>query len=312
MAAAKLDAFLVPRADEHQGEYVPASAAGSMADRLLRLGRACAVIAQEDGALFVDGRYTVQARAEVDAGADRGAERAARPSSATGWPSMPRARRRSGSIRGCTRWPRSERLDGGAGAARHQAEADRPATSSTACGAARGPRRRTNPVALHPLKFAGPLGAGQDRGHPEAPEGRRAGRGGADAVRRDRLDCSTSAAPTSRIPGRARVCDRAGSQESPSCSSRPRRSTPAVRNASRGVRQDQRTGRRWPTRLKALRKAGKRVRLDPDAAAYWFARALGPQEHRARHRSSIATEGDQERGRDQGRARRAPARRRSP
>ena len=27
MAAAKLDAYLVPRADEHQGEYVPASAA---------------------------------------------------------------------------------------------------------------------------------------------------------------------------------------------------------------------------------------------------------------------------------------------
>ncbi|MBJ3762782.1 aminopeptidase P family protein [Maribius pontilimi] len=66
LAARGLDAFLVPRADAHQGEYV--------ADRDARLawltafsGSAgiCAVSAAGT-ALFVDGRYTLQARAQVD------------------------------------------------------------------------------------------------------------------------------------------------------------------------------------------------------------------------------------------------------
>ncbi|MCL4766955.1 MAG: M24 family metallopeptidase [Hyphomicrobiaceae bacterium] len=63
-----VDAVLVPRADEHQGEYVPASA-----DRLKWLtgfsgSAGTAVVARRAAALFVDGRYTVQARAQVDAG----------------------------------------------------------------------------------------------------------------------------------------------------------------------------------------------------------------------------------------------------
>src|SRR6476660_598392 len=66
MAAAKLDAYLVPRADEHQGEYVPACA-----ERLKWLtgfsgSAGLAIVAKKTAAVFVDGRYTVQARAEVD------------------------------------------------------------------------------------------------------------------------------------------------------------------------------------------------------------------------------------------------------
>src|SRR5579859_6556337 len=62
-----LDGFIVPRADEHQGEYVPASAA-----RLAFLtgftGSAGAAVALQDrAAVFVDGRYTIQVAAEVDA-----------------------------------------------------------------------------------------------------------------------------------------------------------------------------------------------------------------------------------------------------
>lgn len=66
MAAHKLDGYVVPRADEHQGEYVPASA-----DRLRWLtgftGSAgtCVVLAKR-AALFVDGRYTVQAAEQAD------------------------------------------------------------------------------------------------------------------------------------------------------------------------------------------------------------------------------------------------------
>jgi len=61
----RVDAVLVPRADEHQGEYVPDSA-----ERLRWLtgfsgSAGTAVIARRHAALFVDGRYTVQARAQV-------------------------------------------------------------------------------------------------------------------------------------------------------------------------------------------------------------------------------------------------------
>jgi Xaa-Pro aminopeptidase len=63
----KLDAFLVPRADEHQGEYVPPSA-----ERLKWLtgfsgSAGLAAIGRKHAALFVDGRYTTQSRVETDA-----------------------------------------------------------------------------------------------------------------------------------------------------------------------------------------------------------------------------------------------------
>ena len=66
IASAKLDGFLVPRADEHQGEYVPACA-----ERLSWLtgftgSAGLAVVLAKSAALFVDGRYTVQAPAQVD------------------------------------------------------------------------------------------------------------------------------------------------------------------------------------------------------------------------------------------------------
>jgi Xaa-Pro aminopeptidase len=66
MAKAGLDAVLVPRADEHQGEYVPPSA-----ERLKWLtgfsgSAGLAVVGSTAAALFVDGRYVVQAPAQVD------------------------------------------------------------------------------------------------------------------------------------------------------------------------------------------------------------------------------------------------------
>ena len=61
-----LDGFLVPRADEHQGEYV---AAGSERLRWLTgfAGSAgVALILRERAHIFVDGRYTLQVRDQVD------------------------------------------------------------------------------------------------------------------------------------------------------------------------------------------------------------------------------------------------------
>src|SRR6476660_770867 len=67
MAKTGLDAVLVPRADEHQGEYVPPSA-----ERLKWLtgfsgSAGLAVVARSAAALFVDGRYVTQAPTQVDA-----------------------------------------------------------------------------------------------------------------------------------------------------------------------------------------------------------------------------------------------------
>ena len=67
MAKQGLDAFLVPHEDEHQNEYLPAAN-----DRLAWLtgftGSAGAGVVMKDrAAVFADGRYTVQVRAQVDA-----------------------------------------------------------------------------------------------------------------------------------------------------------------------------------------------------------------------------------------------------
>jgi Xaa-Pro aminopeptidase len=66
MAKARLDALLVPRSDEHQGEYVAPSA-----ERLKWLtgfsgSAGFAAIGKTSAALFVDGRYVVQAPQQVD------------------------------------------------------------------------------------------------------------------------------------------------------------------------------------------------------------------------------------------------------
>lgn len=68
MRKAKIDAFLVPRGDEHRGEYVAASS-----ERLKWLtafsgSAGLAVVAMRKAALFVDGRYTAQAPRQTDTG----------------------------------------------------------------------------------------------------------------------------------------------------------------------------------------------------------------------------------------------------
>jgi Xaa-Pro aminopeptidase len=61
-----LDGFIVPRADEHQGEYVP-RAARRLAWLTGFTGSAgWAVVLAEKAAIFVDGRYTLQVRDQVD------------------------------------------------------------------------------------------------------------------------------------------------------------------------------------------------------------------------------------------------------
>jgi Xaa-Pro aminopeptidase len=64
----RLDGFLVPRADEYQGEYV-----APYAERLLWLtgfsgSAGLAIVLKRKAALFVDGRYALQAPEQVDTG----------------------------------------------------------------------------------------------------------------------------------------------------------------------------------------------------------------------------------------------------
>jgi len=67
LAKQGLAGFIVPRADEHQNEYVPANA-----ERLRWLtgfagSAGLAVVLKDTAALFVDGRYTQQVKTEADA-----------------------------------------------------------------------------------------------------------------------------------------------------------------------------------------------------------------------------------------------------
>ncbi|HEX2255201.1 MAG TPA: aminopeptidase P family protein [Afifellaceae bacterium] len=69
LARRGLDGFIVPRADEHQGEYVPAAA-----ERLAWLtgftgSAGTAVVLADRAAIFVDGRYTLQVQSQVDTNA---------------------------------------------------------------------------------------------------------------------------------------------------------------------------------------------------------------------------------------------------
>ena len=68
MAGMGLDGFLVPRADEHLGEYVP-----PCAERLAWLtgftgSAGLAVVLRDRAAVFTDGRYTLQLASQADAG----------------------------------------------------------------------------------------------------------------------------------------------------------------------------------------------------------------------------------------------------
>src|SRR5262245_51328472 len=66
LAAKNLDGFIVPRSDEHQGEYV-----AERSERLKWLtgftgSAGVAIVLGARAVLFVDGRYTLQARQQVD------------------------------------------------------------------------------------------------------------------------------------------------------------------------------------------------------------------------------------------------------
>ncbi|RST86433.1 aminopeptidase P family protein [Aquibium carbonis] len=66
LAGQGLDGFLVPRADEHQGEYVPARAERLQWITGFTGSAGVALILADRAHLFVDGRYTLQAAQQAD------------------------------------------------------------------------------------------------------------------------------------------------------------------------------------------------------------------------------------------------------
>lgn len=66
LAANGLDGFLVPRADEHQGEYVPARAARLKWLTGFSGSAGVALVLADRAVIFIDGRYTLQVRKETD------------------------------------------------------------------------------------------------------------------------------------------------------------------------------------------------------------------------------------------------------
>ena len=61
-----LDGFLIPRADAHQGEYVPPHDCRLQWLTGFTGSAGLAAVLGEDAAIFVDGRYTIQVREQVD------------------------------------------------------------------------------------------------------------------------------------------------------------------------------------------------------------------------------------------------------
>ena len=66
MSGANVDAYIVPHADEHQGEYVAAYAARLEWLTGFSGSAGLAIITKDAATVFIDGRYTLQVRDQVD------------------------------------------------------------------------------------------------------------------------------------------------------------------------------------------------------------------------------------------------------
>ncbi len=67
MEKSNLDAFIIPRADEYLGEYVPAHNERMLWASGFTGSAGMIIVLKDSAAIFVDGRYTVQVRQQVDA-----------------------------------------------------------------------------------------------------------------------------------------------------------------------------------------------------------------------------------------------------
>ncbi len=271
MSKAKLDAFLVPRADEFQGEYVPPSA-----ERLKWLtgfsgSAGCAAIAKRTAALFVDGRYTVQVKAETDT--DLFDYPGFAQKHLAGWLMETLSK---GAVIGFDPWLHTcgeiERLQV---AVKPKGMRLKPVPRNLVdrvWGKER-PKLPSGPVRLHPVKFAGKSAGDKIAGLQKHLKDEKQ-----DAVV---LTLSDSVAWAFNIRG----ADVAHNPVALAFAIVPVQGKPEIFIAPARFSKEDRSDigaiarlsdpERLKGRIHALKKAGKRVRLDPEKAAYWFLRALG-------------------------------------
>jgi Xaa-Pro aminopeptidase len=271
MARAHVDAYLVPRADEHQGEYVPPAA-----ERLKWLtgfsgSAGLAVVGKKAAVLFVDGRYTVQARDEIDPAVMEVSK-------------LPRARvaewlnehlGRGQTVGFDPRLHTIAEIEHLAAALKGRdikLKAVNANLVDRLWGRSR-PAPPANPVTVHPLKLAG-------RSAPDkiADIQKRLKADGHDAVL---LTLSDSVAWAFNIRGSdiphipvALASALVPQSGRPELFIAPEKLEPAARTHLEAFARIG-TPAALAERLAALRKAKKRVRLDPHSAAFWFARTLG-------------------------------------
>jgi len=148
----RLDGFLVPRSDAHQGEYVPAHA-----QRLAWLtgftgSAGIALVLADRAEIFVDGRYTLQVRDQVD-GAVFGYRHLIEEPPAK-WIE---ANLQAGQRLGYDPWLHSERQVEGLRVAAEKAGAALAAVDGNPIDAiwADQPEPPASPIAAHPLEYAG-------------------------------------------------------------------------------------------------------------------------------------------------------------
>jgi Xaa-Pro aminopeptidase len=271
MAAAKLDAYLVPRADEHQGEYVPESAARLKWLTGFSGSAGLAVVLKKTATLFVDGRYTVQARAEVE-GSSIEVSSVTRGNVGQWLGEQLSRGARVGFDPRLHTIAEIERLEGVLKPAGIKLVAVSRNLVDRVWGRAR-PAPPQAPVSLHAMKFAG-------RSAPDkiADIQKRLKADKHDAVV---LTLSDSVAWAFNIRGSDiphtpvalafAIVPAAGK---PELFIAAEKLEPAVRAQIESFARIS-APEALPERLKALRAAGKRVRLDPNTAGFAIARALG-------------------------------------
>ena len=184
LARRGLDGFVVPIADEHMGEYVRRHAQRlGVADRLRRLGRP-AIVLTDKAAIFIDGRYTVAVRAQVDSEAFE-----CQPDPADQPDRMGRRERSEGGKLGFDPWLQTVGHDavrqGGearpGAASSPSTEPDRRGVDRPARALARSGRRRS------PTSSPARPRASAAAQSPTSSQARALRRGGADRARFDRL-----------------------------------------------------------------------------------------------------------------------------
>ncbi|MEQ1576059.1 MAG: aminopeptidase P family protein [Hyphomicrobium sp.] len=268
-----LKGFLVPRADEHQGEYVPPSA-----ERLKWLtgfsgSAGLAVVTSKHAAVFTDGRYTAQVRSEVD-GTLFDFPGLAR-TQLTGWLTT---NCQSGDVIGFDPWLHTAGEIGRlTQALKLHGIKLKPVKNNLAdriWGTGR-PAPPRNPILPHPIEFSGRSAA--DKISAIAKELKTAGQDALVLTLPDSI-CWLFNIRGSDVAHNPVVLAFAivPAQGKPELFVIPEKNSKEARAHLDGVVKLSKP-EKMAEKLKALKKSGKRVRIDPETAAWWFTHTLGPK-----------------------------------